>query len=367
MTPTTERAAIGKAAWSSTISTVDHLVSHVHILAAAPVPSGHRLTARRPPGVAAPPAEASAAQSWDGQEEEHRLHPAVDVGLLGQGQLGEDRVDVLLDGPLGEHQRGRHGRVVLSLGHLREDLGLAGGEDGAAGESAGSDRAATRASTTSGSITEPPAATSRMAPAELADVGDPFLQEVGAALGPAVEEGQRVGRLGVLAEHHHAHVGMALGAAPSAARIPSSVPSGACGCRSPPRRGPGRRRWRSASRSPRRPPRPRGRARCRRGCGPPRGRGSCPRPARPERPWPHCRAEAWPDHRRGMSPAGSGQGHDVTEAGRSTTMPSAAPSTATAPPAREATTASMSSSRRGGSWWKSSSRAAPARAARCAA
>ena len=36
----------------------------------------------------------------DGQEQQHRLDPPVDVGLLGQPELGEDRVDVLLDGPL---------------------------------------------------------------------------------------------------------------------------------------------------------------------------------------------------------------------------------------------------------------------------
>ena len=64
--------------------------------------------------------------------------------------------------------------------------------------------------TTLGSITDPPAATSRTARDELVDVGHALLQEVGAPLGSAVEQLERVAGLDVLAEHDDAELGMRL-------------------------------------------------------------------------------------------------------------------------------------------------------------
>jgi len=52
----------------------------------------------------------------------------VDVGLLREVQLVEERVDVLLDRALGEEQAGGDRRVVLALRHVVEDLALALGE-----------------------------------------------------------------------------------------------------------------------------------------------------------------------------------------------------------------------------------------------
>jgi len=48
----------------------------------------------------------------------------VRVLFLSQAQLRKDRVDVLFDGTLGEEELGRDRRVVLALGHEREDLVL---------------------------------------------------------------------------------------------------------------------------------------------------------------------------------------------------------------------------------------------------
>ena len=96
----------------------------------------------------------------------------------------------------------------------------------ATGDSAPRARPATSASTTLGSITDPPSATSRMAPTQLVEVGHPLLQQVGPPLGAVLEEREGVGRLGVLAEHHHARAGDGCARISAAARMPSSVPVG---------------------------------------------------------------------------------------------------------------------------------------------
>ena len=62
------------------------------------------------------------------EEREHRHHPAVHVRLLGQTQLVEQGVDVLLHGSLGEEERFRDRGVVLSLCHVAEHFALPVGE-----------------------------------------------------------------------------------------------------------------------------------------------------------------------------------------------------------------------------------------------
>src|SRR6185437_4701470 len=49
-----------------------------------------------------------------GQVDQRRLDAAADVLVLGQAELGEDRVHVLLDRPLGQHQRLRDRPVALA-------------------------------------------------------------------------------------------------------------------------------------------------------------------------------------------------------------------------------------------------------------
>src|SRR4029453_883679 len=108
----TARAARRNGAWSSTIKT----------RTGVPTPALSRRRCRRPPcqhqggGWWLLPAPAPVLA----EIEQHRLDPAVHVGLLGQSELGEHRVDVLLDGPFGEDQRGGDPGVVLAPGHLAQ-------------------------------------------------------------------------------------------------------------------------------------------------------------------------------------------------------------------------------------------------------
>ena len=63
---------------------------------------------------------------------------------------------------------------------------------------------------TLGSITDPPSATARIAVTSCADVLDPLLQQVRTPGGAALEQRERVARLGVLAEHHDPDVRVGL-------------------------------------------------------------------------------------------------------------------------------------------------------------
>ena len=135
---------------------------------------------------------------------EHGLDPAVEVGLLGQAELGEDRVGVLLDRPLRQHERAGDGGVGLAGGHLGEHLALAGRQPvelarrrppvrrDQALDDLGVDHRAAGGDLADGGE-------------ELADLADALLQQVGAALAAVLEQGQRVGRVVVLAEHDDAH------------------------------------------------------------------------------------------------------------------------------------------------------------------
>src|SRR5439155_2708508 len=79
-----------------------------------------RMTARS----GASPSTSAGREPALAQEREHGHHPAVHVGLLGELELVEQGVDVLLDRALGQEERAGDRRVVLALRHLLEDLAL---------------------------------------------------------------------------------------------------------------------------------------------------------------------------------------------------------------------------------------------------
>lgn len=56
------------------------------------------------------------------QEEQHRGDPAVEVDLLGEAELPEDGVGVLLDGSVGDRQLPSDGEISAPGRHQREDL-----------------------------------------------------------------------------------------------------------------------------------------------------------------------------------------------------------------------------------------------------
>jgi signal transduction histidine kinase len=64
------------------------------------------------------------------EEEQHGGDAPVDLGLLGEPELPEDGVGVLLDRPLGDRQLRGDGEVPLARGHQREDLELPRREPG---------------------------------------------------------------------------------------------------------------------------------------------------------------------------------------------------------------------------------------------
>ncbi len=64
------------------------------------------------------------------EEEQHRRDPAVDLEVLAQTQLLEDRVDVLLDRAVRDGEVARDAAVPLSRRHQGEDLELPRGEPG---------------------------------------------------------------------------------------------------------------------------------------------------------------------------------------------------------------------------------------------
>src|SRR5829696_2018367 len=113
----TARAARRNGAWSSTIKT----------RTGVPTPTLSRQGCRRPPCRHQgrewwlPPAPTLALP----QIEQHRLDPPMHVGLLGQPELGEHRVDVLFDRSLAEHKRRGDGGVVLALRHLGQHVAFA--------------------------------------------------------------------------------------------------------------------------------------------------------------------------------------------------------------------------------------------------
>src|SRR5829696_3416867 len=91
------------------------------------VPSRHCPAAR-----AGPPTGPPASPRWGAhhrsarvrlaQVDERRLHSATDVRRVREAELEEDRVDVLLDRPLGEHELVGDRLVVLAAGDAGQDL-----------------------------------------------------------------------------------------------------------------------------------------------------------------------------------------------------------------------------------------------------
>src|SRR4051795_3298830 len=59
-----------------------------------------------------------------GEIEQRRADAAAPELAVAERELGEDAVDVLLDGPLGERQTVRDGGVAVALGDERERLDL---------------------------------------------------------------------------------------------------------------------------------------------------------------------------------------------------------------------------------------------------
>ena len=74
---------------------------------------GTRITADIPLGEVAEPALPGGRAVPARQEQQRRLHAPADVVRALQLELGEDRVDVLLYGSLGEHER--HAIAALLL------------------------------------------------------------------------------------------------------------------------------------------------------------------------------------------------------------------------------------------------------------
>ena len=101
---------------------------------------------------------------------------------------------MLLDRALGEAERRRRPRRCSCPGRSRPGPRVSRGVRCSSGEVRARLRAATSTSTTLGSITDPPAATSRIASTELVGVRDALLEQVGAPFRAAVEERERVRR-----------------------------------------------------------------------------------------------------------------------------------------------------------------------------
>jgi hypothetical protein len=59
------------------------------------------------------------------QEQEHGRDAAIHAGMLIQGQLGKDHVDVFLHGARSQHERLSDGRIGFALGHAGQHLALA--------------------------------------------------------------------------------------------------------------------------------------------------------------------------------------------------------------------------------------------------
>ena len=140
------------------------------------------------------------------------------VLLFLQAKLRKDRVDVLFDRPLGQKELGGDRRVVLSLSHGGQHLLLAWRQVsqrrvGFAG--AGSDQRLDHLRIDD--RTSPRDLTDGVD--QLIDVGNPLFQEVGAAGGALFQQAQRVFRLRVLTQDHHADLRVAcpdLGRGPNA-------------------------------------------------------------------------------------------------------------------------------------------------------
>ena len=62
------------------------------------------------------------------EERDHREHPAVIVAGLGQAELRQDAVHVLLDGSLGDPEAAPNAGIGAPFGHQRKHVALARSE-----------------------------------------------------------------------------------------------------------------------------------------------------------------------------------------------------------------------------------------------
>src|SRR5829696_1518027 len=137
------------------------------------------------------------------EEHQRRFDPLADVLRIGEAQLEEDRVDVLLDGALRQEQRLGDRRVALALGDLREHFPLAGRQlvQGRALRTAASgherlddlrvDQRSALGDRADGGH-------------ELGSVVHALLEQIGATVRATLEQRERVERIGELAEHDDA-------------------------------------------------------------------------------------------------------------------------------------------------------------------
>ena len=119
--------------------------------------------ARRRPGCGAPDATGVLAPLLLGEVEQHGLDPAVDVGLLGQAELGEQRVDVLLDRPLARGPATAATAALFLPCAISPSTSRSRGVSRSSGDSRPARPGRDQHLDDLGSTTEPPAATSRMA------------------------------------------------------------------------------------------------------------------------------------------------------------------------------------------------------------
>ena len=121
--------------------------------------------------------------------------------------------------------------VLLLPSAISASTSRSRGVSSASGERSARARAVTSTSTILGSITEPPRGHGADRRGQLAAVVHALLEQVAAAVRARLEQLQHVGRLGVLAEHHHAdgRVRSRAGARPPG--CPRRCARAACGCR----------------------------------------------------------------------------------------------------------------------------------------
>ena len=113
--------------------------------------------------------------------EDHGLDPLVHRRLPRQPELQEDRVDHLLDRPSRSGQSASAIAALFLPSAISRSTSRSRGVSWPSGDSSPRAVSATSASTTLGSITEPPAATARIAPASCSRSVDTLLEEIARA------------------------------------------------------------------------------------------------------------------------------------------------------------------------------------------
>ena len=134
---------------------------------------------------------------------QHRLHPPVDLQVDRQVELGEDAVDVLGHGLLGDVEGGRDRGVRPALGHQRQHLPLAGGEPVQRLVALPGHHRGDHLGVEHRAALQHPA----YAVDELAHVGDPVLEQVADRTLAAGQQLAGVELLDVLRQHQHREPG----------------------------------------------------------------------------------------------------------------------------------------------------------------